>query len=275
LNDGEEKLSQPPKKKDNIVTEEKYLEDEEENDFNAILKLFGKSPRSSSGLNINEEKILSEKNTLKTKNSKNAKESKSNKDSKKAKKAKKSIKSSNSKKLKGNELDSEPKSAFYPKKLKSKTKNLKKSLFKIINIEKENKIEAMEELSSKDDDYIKKKSSFSKNSNLIGFRNITEQEKKILQINYKRLMVLRDDKERHELNTVPYSQALRLDNRNFFQIFFSVIANKIEILKIFYYRNEVMHLSLSISIYLFSLLLDLTLNCFLYSDDVVSEKYHN
>ena len=272
LNDGEEKVSQPPKKKDNIVTDEKYLEDEEENDFNAILKLFGKSPRSSRGLNINEEKIISEKNTLKTKNSKNAKESKNTKGSKKAKK---SIKSTNSKKLKGNELDSEPKSAFYPKKLKSKNKALKKSLFKIINIEKENKIEAMEELSSKDDDYIKKKSSFNKNSILIGFRNITEQEKKILQINYKRLMIIRDDKERHELNIVPYSQALRLDNRNFFQIFFSVIANKIEILKIFYYRNEVMHLSLSISIYLFSLLLDLTLNCFLYSDDVVSEKYHN
>ena len=32
---------------------------------------------------------------------------------------------------------------------------------------------------------------------------------------------------------------------------------------------------MTISVYLFELLLDLTLNCFLYTDDVVSEKYHN
>ena len=32
---------------------------------------------------------------------------------------------------------------------------------------------------------------------------------------------------------------------------------------------------MTLSIYLFSLFLDIVMNCFLYSDDIVSEKYHN
>ena len=51
--------------------------------------------------------------------------------------------------------------------------------------------------------------------------------------------------------------------------------SKIGLLNLFCNRSPYIHLSLTISIYLFELLLDLTLNCFLYTDDVVSEKYHN
>ena len=81
--------------------------------------------------------------------------------------------------------------------------------------------------------------------------------------------------EKKELNNVPYTQALRLDHRSYFSIFLYTIASKIEIINIFYYRNTYVHLSMSISIYIFSFLLDVTMNCFLYTDDVVSEKYHN
>ena len=58
-------------------------------------------------------------------------------------------------------------------------------------------------------------------------------------------------------------------------MFLSVLAHEIEIVDIFYYRNPYKHLSLVLSIYLFELCLDLTLNCLLYTDDVVSEKYNN
>ena len=109
----------------------------------------------------------------------------------------------------------------------------------------------------------------------IGFKYITEQEKKNLNFDYKNLIIINDNVDKKELNNIPYTKALRVDNRSIFQIFFSVIASKIEIISIFYYRNETFPLSLAISIYLFSMLLDLCLNCFLYSDDVVSEKYHN
>ena len=81
--------------------------------------------------------------------------------------------------------------------------------------------------------------------------------------------------DKKELNDVPFTKALRVDKRSFFEIFFFSIANKIEIINIFYYKNQYIHLSMTISLYLFAFLLDVTLNCFLYTDDVVSEKYHN
>ena len=53
------------------------------------------------------------------------------------------------------------------------------------------------------------------------------------------------------------------------------MVNKVGILNLFFYKSPYSYLSLNITVYLFELLLDLTMNCFLYSDDVVSEKYHN
>ena len=78
-----------------------------------------------------------------------------------------------------------------------------------------------------------------------------------------------------EINNVPYSQALRIDRRDYLQILISVLANEIQIISIFYYKNPYLHLSLSSSMYFFQLLLDLTLNSFLYTDDYISEKYKN
>ena len=143
-----------------------------------------------------------------------------------------------------------------------------------IKDENKNKVETIETLVTKED-YNFQKNNLKYGYKPIGFKYITEEEKKILKVNYKDLIIINDDIDIYELNGIPYSQAVRIDNRNIFQIFYSVITSKIEILSIFYYRHEAMHISLAISIYLFSLLLDLTLNCFLYSDDVVSEKYHN
>ena len=78
-----------------------------------------------------------------------------------------------------------------------------------------------------------------------------------------------------ELNIIPYSKALRIDNRNYSQIFLSVIYNEIKIVRIFYYKNPYEHLSIIFSQYVFELCLDLTFNCILYTEDVISEKYNN
>ena len=117
---------------------------------------------------------------------------------------------------------------------------------------------------------IKKRNSKRKQTNKIKFRNKKENEANIYNIIYA------DDEsiDKKDLNDVPYSQALRIDKRNIWEIFYS-FANKIEIINIFFYRNKYVHLSMTLSIYLFSLFLDIAMNCFLYSDDVVSEKYHN
>ena len=84
-----------------------------------------------------------------------------------------------------------------------------------------------------------------------------------------------DEVDKKELNNVPFTQALRIDKRNYAQIFLSVLAHEIQIIEIFYYKNVYTHLSITLSIYVFELCLDLTLNCILYTDDVVSEKYNN
>ena len=106
--------------------------------------------------------------------------------------------------------------------------------------------------------------------------NINKKERKLIDNNYSHMILTyNDDVEQKQLNEIPYTQALRIDNRNILKMFGTILANKIEIINIFYYRDENVHLSLTLSIYLFSLLLDLTLNCFLYTEDVVSEKYHN
>ena len=89
------------------------------------------------------------------------------------------------------------------------------------------------------------------------------------------LLIKRNDNDVDNINNVPYTQALRIDKRNMIQILLSVVISKIGFLNLFFEENPYSHLSLDISIYLFELLLDLTMNCLLYSDDVVSEKYNN
>ena len=116
----------------------------------------------------------------------------------------------------------------------------------------------------------------SKNKNNYASKNIGNNNELNLDLNFSRLIDINDEEiERREFNEIPYQQALRIDDRKFHEILFSILLNKIGLLNLFCNRSPYMHLSLTISIYLFELLLDLTLNCFLYTDDVVSEKYHN
>ena len=100
--------------------------------------------------------------------------------------------------------------------------------------------------------------------------------RKIFQGKQYLFRYLNDDEiDIKDLNNIPYSQALRIENRTYFQMFLSVLLHEIQIIDIFYYRNPFTHLSIILSIYIFELCLDLTLNCLLYTDDVVSEKYNN
>ena len=81
--------------------------------------------------------------------------------------------------------------------------------------------------------------------------------------------------DNRELNILPYNQALKSDKRNYFQIFLSVISHEIKLISIFYYKHPYEHLSIILSQYILELCLDLTLNCILYTEDVISEKYNN
>ena len=75
------------------------------------------------------------------------------------------------------------------------------------------------------------------------------------------------------INELPYFQAIKADKRNFFAIFLSVILKKIELIDLIVGKHKI--IILLIFQYILSLLIDLFLNAFLYTDEVVSNKYHN
>ena len=84
-----------------------------------------------------------------------------------------------------------------------------------------------------------------------------------------------DETESHEFNSIPYSQALRIDKRNIFKIYLSIIKMKIDIISIIFYPEEFTNRALLLSIYSLDFLFSYFMNALLYSDDVVSQKYHN
>jgi hypothetical protein len=124
---------------------------------------------------------------------------------------------------------------------------------------------------------IKSKTMFhrGKKSNIYA-KEISMETDLQIDFNFEHLIIKNDkDIERRELNEIPFKQALRIDNRSAFQVFLSVLGNKIGLLNLFIYKKKYSNFSLDLSIYLLELLLDLTMNCVLYTDDVVSEKYNN
>jgi hypothetical protein len=76
-----------------------------------------------------------------------------------------------------------------------------------------------------------------------------------------------------DYNELPFTKALRLDKRNIFQILKSVLYNKLELVHIFIGSKRTRIICLCE--YILSLLFDCFFNALLYSDDVVSQKYHN
>lgn len=72
-----------------------------------------------------------------------------------------------------------------------------------------------------------------------------------------------------------YIEALEKENRSFFQIFFSLFFIKIKITQILFYKKKFTHFSLMFSLYFFELLLDMTINSLLFSEDIITEKYKN
>ena len=81
-------------------------------------------------------------------------------------------------------------------------------------------------------------------------------------------------KEKEEnMNDLPYSKAIRIDNRNIVIVFYSIIIDKLELISIFCsdYKLKV----IIFAEYILGLLINFFFNSLLYTDDVVSNKYHN
>ena len=78
-----------------------------------------------------------------------------------------------------------------------------------------------------------------------------------------------------DYNDLSYSNALLLDKRNLVSIFFNAFVLKINLIQIIFYPEDYTSKSITISIYLLSCLLDLFFNSLLFTDEIVSKKYHN
>ena len=81
-----------------------------------------------------------------------------------------------------------------------------------------------------------------------------------------------NDKER-DINELPFSLAIQKDNRNSPQIFISLLIQKLELVDLIFGGHKIR--IILIFEYILSSLLDFLINTLLYSDDIVSQKYHN
>ena len=79
--------------------------------------------------------------------------------------------------------------------------------------------------------------------------------------------------DKKDINELTYNKAIIYDKRNIFQIFGSLFIEKLELINIFC-GNEKFKIIL-ICEYILSLLLNFFFNTLLYSDDVISDNYHN
>ena len=76
-------------------------------------------------------------------------------------------------------------------------------------------------------------------------------------------------------NDLSYGQAIKKDERSVILMFISYFKEKLEIIQLTFYPKKFSHKSLTFSLYIFELLLDLTINSLLFSDAVISQKYYN
>ena len=112
-----------------------------------------------------------------------------------------------------------------------------------------------------------------KRSNInLDIGNSNKNNNKNLNYKIKTAKAIDDSNKEINYNSLPFSLALKLDKRSLFQIFSSIIIEKIELINIF--TNSTIK-ELKISQYILSSLLDFFFNSLLYSDEIVSQKYHN
>ena len=76
-----------------------------------------------------------------------------------------------------------------------------------------------------------------------------------------------------EINDLPYTQAIKVDKRSIFQIFYSIIIQKLELINLFCGKEKFK--IILVNEYILSLLFNFFINALLYSDEIVSKKYHN
>ena len=117
----------------------------------------------------------------------------------------------------------------------------------------------------------------------ININNMNKYENRsdIIELNMSDKNLNEKSKKNEEKNKdidydeLTYKQAIIKDERYFFVIFFSYFSSTFEILQILFFPKKFSHISLTLALYLYELILDLTFNALLFSDEVISQKYYN
>lgn len=104
------------------------------------------------------------------------------------------------------------------------------------------------------------------------FRNIYYSEKRISQTDKK---TFQTDNQKSDAGFIKRFSIPKEDNKDNIFLYFNFVFSKIELLRIFFCHEEHELYSLKISCYLFSVSSDFAINAFLFSDDIISQKYHN
>ena len=78
----------------------------------------------------------------------------------------------------------------------------------------------------------------------------------------------------HPINA-PYQVTIINNSTNILFFFYFLLISKLEIVQLLLFPKPFDILTISLSIFLLSLLIDFTMNALLFSDDVISQKYHN
>ena len=123
-----------------------------------------------------------------------------------------------------------------------------------------------------------KNSSLSKNKKTSSKNSIINFDLKVITKNTKIKVEIKNKKkfskkDSNDLNELPYKLALNRDKRNIFEISISIIVRKIELINLFCGDEKIK--IILICQYILSLLINFFFNTLLYTDDVVSNKYHN
>ena len=107
--------------------------------------------------------------------------------------------------------------------------------------------------------------------------NINKEEEKVKKCNTEKNIENTKDKDKEkdkeDPNEMPFSKAIREDKRNILQVFKSILFSKINIINLFVGEEKVKELI--ICEFILSLLINFFFNALLYSDEIVSHKYHN
>jgi hypothetical protein len=77
-----------------------------------------------------------------------------------------------------------------------------------------------------------------------------------------------------EINELSYFKAKDIDKRRYFDILFSILVTEIKLTKNIICPEDYANRYLLFNIYLLSIYIDLFMNCLLYNDYAISQKYH-